>query len=326
MAQQNLNNNDSASVFRGKLNSMFTELYAALSGALTGWTINSSNELEPTGGEDVRVPGFFATAMEIASSFFVDTSGNLTSQALGAAISYDHLLKVDADGLFETEMLGALPCEWITGAKTLNAGDFSVYAACLGANIPITLPDAETHLKKAYLIKKISGTFNALVTAAGTDKILVGGTFISNTAVTGTGDWILLRAIKPDATPFWVIEASGIGDAGGTSGAKSVIVLTADASLDPENDYIIAGSDTQNTEFGLPSIATVGIVEFTIRKGVFGNYAVTVVRAGADVINLNSDLTSGVTATGPGDWITLKSDPVDNRWYVVAGGLNWSSL
>lgn len=107
---------------------------------------------------------------------------------------------------------------------------------------------------------------------------------------------------------------------------RKVKVVSENYLALPQDRCVLGGNTTKSIEVSLAEIETVGLQDCVFRKTVTGTYAFTVLTSGADQINFDGVLTTGLTTIVSGSSIELVSDDETNVWYVISGGENWNVI
>lgn len=201
-------------------------------------------------------------------------------------------------------------------AERLLASDFT--KANLGLENVDNTSDASKPVSTAVaaLLNQKAPTVNPAFTGtvSGVTKSMVGLSNVDNTA---DADKPLSDAVKA------ALDAKA--DKTGLSSAK-VEVLSGNHSITAADSSLIGSPLTENIEFYLPAISSVGITTKSIRRNAGNLYALTIFRSGSDAINFNGVSRIGLTSVVGGAWLKLVSDPTTNTWVLTEGGDNWSGI
>jgi len=305
---------------------MFTELYEALTSFTSLWSQESDGTIKPTDDSPVELVDLKTKNLNVNDLFSVDEDGKVISQAFAALVGQQNKLVVSPLGELLPKIESWMAYVFIEASGSLTTANFAVYAKAESAVVELTLPSAENNAGAAILVRKYAGNYSVLVSKTGTDAIVIDSRASASLSLPGIGDWVILRAVQIDLLWRWMVEARSSSITLSGESAKVIGFMDNDGVLNIANDYILAGSITENIELGLPEAATVGPVVIPVRKITSNSYAVTIVRAGSDVIDFDGSISTGITASETGSELVLKADPEKNKWFVVYGGINWSLI
>ena len=102
------------------------------------------------------------------------------------------------------------------------------------------------------------------------------------------------------------LQGIGMGERG------AIKTSEAEVSVNPVYKSYIADTTSNHVEFVLP-LASGGMIDFVFRRSG-GSYAMTVLRSGMDVIEVDGAEWDGIEIDEPG-WVALHSD--GERWHVT---------